>query len=218
MQAPGYDAHCIIDLRDRIVEEDRDTLSTTASEAWTIFAFDTPGLQIRPLHGDDEALYVSLYSDAEVMRHVGAPLVPVQAAAAFQRVLGGMLQVPPAALYWTLRPHGAREAVGMMALLPDAGRAWAELGLVLRPDAQGRGHASEAIAALQDQLSRRHAPHRLWTRHVAANAAATGLMRRMRFRPEPGPDGWLHWSSVRDDWPVALPVAQTLCHDPPPVP
>ena len=44
---------------------------------------------LRLLSADDEPLYRSIYSDAETMRYVGAPLSDAEAAASFRAALRG---------------------------------------------------------------------------------------------------------------------------------
>src|SRR3546814_14458986 len=58
-------------------------------------------------------------------------------------------------------------ALGLMAWLPDPGDPGsAEVGVLLAVGAQGRGHATEAIAALADVVFSAPVQRRLWTRHA----------------------------------------------------
>src|SRR3546814_14671922 len=73
-----------------------------------------------------------------------------------------------------------------MAWLPDPGDPGAaEVGVLLAVGAQGRGHATEAIAALADVVFSAPVQRRLWTRHARGNGLAAGLMRKLGFEPMP---------------------------------
>lgn len=165
----------------------------------------TRRLHVRPLQAGDRELYLRTYCDAQVMRHIGAPMTLAAADRAFDIVLRQQSQTPARAWYWVLVPRdgeGGREGeIGIMALVFDADGAAAELGLLLMPQVQGQGHASEAIAALLSWMQQGGAvPARLWTRHLPDNPAAFGLMQRLRFLPDGERTGYLHWSMDRTHW------------------
>lgn len=172
----------------------------------------TRRLRIRPLQAGDRDLYLRVYCDEQVMQHIGAPMTLAAADRAFDVVLRQQSQTPARAWYWVLVPRdeddgedaGAGDRgseIGIMALVFDAGGAAAELGLLLMPQVQGQGHASEAIAALLSWMQQGGAgPARLWTRHLPANPAAFGLMQRLRFLPDGERAGYLHWSMDRTRW------------------
>nr|WP_255698942.1 GNAT family protein [Luteimonas sp. Y-2-2-4F] len=154
-----------------------------------------------PLGAGDRALYVRLYGDAAAMRHVGAALAPAAAERAFDAVLAALAGDPPAAVYWVLREAATDEAFGLMALAFDARRTSAELGLVLPPQRQDRGYASEAIGGLLPRLRAFPRLASVWTRHREGHAAAAGLMRRTAFAPDGTRDGYAHWRLARAEWP-----------------
>lgn len=167
----------------------------------------TRRLRLRPLQAGDRDLYLRTYCDAGVMRHVGQPLTAEAAGKGFELVLRQQSATPARAWYWVLLPRDSDDLVGigLMALVFDAGRQAAELGLLLAPHAQGQGtqgqgHASAAIAALLDWLAEGKGPGRLWTRHLPANPAARGLMQRLHFLPDGEHAGYLHWSMDRTRW------------------
>ncbi|MHC9086087.1 GNAT family N-acetyltransferase [Luteimonas sp. RIT-PG2_3] len=177
----------------------------------------TRRLRLRPLQVGDRDLYLRTYCDAGVMRHVGPPLTAEAAGKGFELVLRQQSATPARAWYWVLVPRDSDElkGIGLMALVFDAGRQTAELGLLLAPHAhvqdtsgagtqkqgtQGQGHASAAIAALLDWLAEGKGPGRLWTRHLPANPAARGLMQRLHFLLDGEHAGYLHWSMDRARW------------------
>src|SRR3546814_19157975 len=104
-----------------------------------------------------------------------------------------------------------------MAWLPDPGDPGsAEVGVLLAVGAQGRGHATEAIAALADVVFSAPVQRRLWTRHARGNGLAAGLLRKLGFEPMPDevddPDP-VRWHFARGSW-AARPSA--LFAPPPP--
>lgn len=167
-------------------------------------ALKTPNLHLRPLIDADQPFYCRLYTDATVMRHVGPPLPPESAQRAFARVLRQIAAVPARSHYWILCAPATGEALGLMALVPDLDDAGsAEVGVLLLPDAQGCGYATEAIAALADRVFADSGLQKLWTRHASGHAAAIGLMHRLGFVANAGEAAvptQPHWQLLRPDW------------------
>lgn len=164
----------------------------------------TRSLRLRPLTEADEPFYCRLYTDAAVMTRVGTPLTQEAAQGAFMRVLRQVAATPPRSHNWMLHAQTADAPLGMMALVPDRDDpASAEVGVLLLPDAQGRGHATEAIAALADSVFAVPGLQRVWTRHASGHAAAVGLMRRLGFVAEPDTSvagAQSRWQLLREDW------------------
>ena len=164
----------------------------------------TRSLRLLPLVDADEAFYCRLYTDAAVMSRVGPPLTQEAAQGAFARVLRQVAATPPRSHYWMLYAGATDAPLGLMALVPDRDDpASAEVGVLLLPDAQGQGRATEAIAALADSVFAMPGLQRLWTRHASGHSAAVGLMRRLGFVA--GPDAsdagaQSRWQLLRGDW------------------
>ncbi len=158
-----------------------------------IATLHTPRLQLRPLAEGDRAFYVALYSDAETMQRVVAAQAPAAAARGFVVALASMHCSPPQRRFWVMR-DGSGLAVGLLGLdhdEPDAG----EVGALIPPPYQGRGYATEAIAALADHAFGTLGLRRLHTRHAAGHGLAAGLMRGLGFQPTadtggPHPQRW----------------------------
>lgn len=164
---------------------------------------ETPNLHLRPLIDADRALYCRLYTDEKVMAHVGSPLSSDAAQRAFARVLRQIAAVPARSRYWIVHVRATGDAVGLMALVPDVDDAdSAEVGVLLLPEAQGRGYATEAIAALADRVFANSRLQRLWTRHASGHAAAVGLMHRLGFvadSSEAAASALSRWQLLRTD-------------------
>lgn len=162
--------------------------------------FQTGRLDLRPLGDADRPLYVSLYTDANVMRHVGAPLSVEAASRAFEAVRRQMHRDPPKAWYWTACLRGPGREAGVLALAFDPGRGSAEFGMLLLPWAQGQGHATEAVAALVAHAFAGVAASgagsrigRLRTRHASGHPAGPRVMEKLGFVAGPARDGMQHW-------------------------
>lgn len=163
--------------------------------------FKTRRLRLHPLGAGDRALYLRLYGDPATMREVGTALAPAAAARAFDAVLATLAIDPPGAAYWVLR-DAAGEGFGLMALVFDAARASAELGLLLPPSRQDRGYASEAIGGLLPRLRAFPGLASVWTRHREGHHGAAGLMRRTGFVADGNRDGYARWRLDRAGWPA----------------
>lgn len=109
---------------------------------------ETPRLRLRLLHEDadgDAALHVQLYTDAAVMQHIATPLAADAAAQAFARACRHNRAARPGHRTW--RIDGADgEPLGIAALQRQGDAA--EIGVVLREAAWGRGLAREALGAV----------------------------------------------------------------------
>lgn len=158
--------------------------------------FDTARLHLRTLEQEDQRLYVSLYTDPELMRHVGEPLSAEAAARACGNALRQMRRAPPAAWYWVVRAE--RSDAGLLAMAFDHDEASAELGMLLGPALHGRGYATEAVAGLVERAFAW--PHRrcLRVRHLIGHPAVPAVLRRLGFAPEEPRAGLACWRLDRD--------------------
>jgi RimJ/RimL family protein N-acetyltransferase len=163
----------------------------------------TPRFRLRPLSLRDEAFYVSVYTDGALMRFVGQPMTPASAADAFRAFLrtnehGNLHR----ACCWMIEVPGDETAmVGLLALIPHA-RA-AEIGVMVSEAWQGRKVAQETIGFLSGYLFRHSDWARTFSRHIRANEAGAGVMRRLGFdemRDVPGGVAFRGWEMTRDAW------------------
>lgn len=167
-------------------------------------AFDTQRLHLRPLGESDEALYCHLYTDPEMMRHIGAPLSAEAALRSFEKACALATQPAPALQLWVITEHGSPERLGLLARVRhDDVTDMMELGTMLVAEGQGRGFAAEALAALMDRLFTLPEIRMLWTAQAADNAAAARLMHRLGFEralaPELAAADW-RWQLDRAKW------------------
>jgi RimJ/RimL family protein N-acetyltransferase len=152
-----------------------------------IATLHTPRLRLEPLAEGDRELYIALYSDAETMSRIAPAQTPEAAARGFRSALAAMRTSPPRRRFWVLR-ESSGVAIGLLGLdhdEPDGG----EVGALIPPPHQGRGYATEAIAALADHAFGDLGLQRLHTRHAPGHGLAAGLMRGLGFQPRPDADG-----------------------------
>lgn len=159
-----------------------------------------PRLCLRPLHAGDEALYCAVYGDAELMRQIAAPLTAAAARRAFAAALRANAAGNPHTAYWVLFEREQRTDVGLLGLLGAPRGIDAEVGAMILPGCQGRGHAAEAIAELADFAFTQLPLMRLHTRHAAANGAAIGLMHKLGFVPIASDALGHRWELLRESW------------------
>lgn len=167
-----------------------------------LHAFDTPRLHLRPLDERDEALYCALYTSPELMRHIAAPMT-LEAAQRSFRV--ACKQQSPEKQRWIIHARTAQgvsaEVAGLLGLFFDGDSA--EIGVMLWPQWQGRGHAAEVILAMAGRAFAMDDVGSLWTRHASDNARATGLMYKLGFRPDSvlaDQPAQMRWRLHREDW------------------
>jgi RimJ/RimL family protein N-acetyltransferase len=118
-------------------------------ETTEVSVLETPRLRLHLLHeenDEDAALYVHLYTDAEVMQHIAARLTGEQAARGFARACRHNRASRPGHRTWRIDERASGADLGIVAL-QRAGEA-AEIGVMLRPCGRGNGLAREALAAV----------------------------------------------------------------------
>ncbi|HST29132.1 MAG TPA: GNAT family N-acetyltransferase [Rudaea sp.] len=133
----------------------------------------TPRLRLRALTTRDLALFRALYCDAKTMRHIGRPL-PRRDAMASLRATAVRKAGDPR--FFVIAERESRRSVGLCSIRPVPplhGRV--ELGLMLLPDARGRGHAREALRALIDDAFFRLPIDAVWVQYRQTNAKAGRL-------------------------------------------
>lgn len=156
---------------------------------------------LRPLAVDDEDLYLALYTDAEVMRHVGDALTLTAARSAFDKVLAFNQQATGAYRTWVVVERSTNEVWGLLALVARDGGS--EIGALIWPQYHNAGVATEIIRRLVDFAFTEGGVDSVFTRHRAANGGAEGLMRKLDFERIPAVgsrDGGVRWERTRQRW------------------
>lgn len=144
-------------------------------------SFTTERLLIRPLAEQDKELYLSLYTDAKIMRHIGTPFTVEVAEQAFSKTIRAMNKPNPTMMTWAIITLDKNEVIGLEALnfqSPDC----AEIGVMLLRRSNGRLLPEEAINGLLEygfnhlllqQVNARYASKNLATARVAKKTGFT---------------------------------------------
>ncbi|GAB3383617.1 GNAT family N-acetyltransferase [Lysobacter fragariae] len=159
-------------------------------------------LLLRPLDETDEALYGAIYTDADLMRHVGPPLDIGSLQRSFAAACRGMSQVPVRALFWVMRERATDADIGLVALMwREAGKA-AEIGAMVLAKAHRLGYAQEAMSTVIDHAFNHLEVSSLWGHHPSANTASIGLMDGLGFvrTPATHPNLDYRWELPRSRW------------------
>lgn len=160
-----------------------------------------PRLDLRPLDGGDRALYVQLYGDPQAMQHIAVAQDAASAARGFEAALGFNAATPPVRLFWVIQDRATAGALGLIGLTLDE-PGGGEVGVLLPAAHQGRGVATEAIAALADHAFSGLRLQRLHTRHLPGHSLAAGLMATLGFEPMAAApaSGRSRWQLTPERW------------------
>jgi RimJ/RimL family protein N-acetyltransferase len=136
---------------------------------------------MRRLNESDEALYCGLYTDAETMRFVTTPWSRERATRNFRNVLARSLQAS-GPKYFAMLDKASQQSIGLCAIQqPDAEMQRAEVGMMLKSEAWGQGHATEAFAALVTTAFSTLPIDTVWVQYHPANTAAERLFIGLGF-------------------------------------
>jgi len=113
----------------------------------TKHCFTTERLLIRPLAEQDKDLYISLYTDAKIMRNIGEPLSIEAAEKAFSKTLIAMEKEKPQVMTWAITTLESNECIGLQALNWQSPEV-AEIGIMLLRNSNGRLLPEEAIGSI----------------------------------------------------------------------
>lgn len=157
-------------------------------------SFKTERLLIRPLAIEDKALFISLYTDAKVMRHISAPLTPEKVEKAFFRTLAIMKDVNPRTFTWAIVKQADNTSIGIQALtnLPclskksyanktDEQCNTTEIGIMLLRSANGKQFPEEAMGGLIDYAFKDLRLNKINARFSKTNLATLRFTKKLGF-------------------------------------
>ena len=150
-----------------------------------VFPVETDRLSMRPIVSDDAALFEQLYTDAETMRFIGAPLSPERAAKSFRSALASMQRQPIEQLFLTVTEKATRTDVGICSLQNfDVEQRSVQAGVMFIATARAKGYSKESFIGLIQQVFGHLPVDELWVQfaveHVAVQRAvlSVGFARR----------------------------------------
>jgi RimJ/RimL family protein N-acetyltransferase len=172
------------------------------------FIFDTERFHVRPLTAEYEAIYCFLYTDAETMRFIGAPLSPERAQRSFKKAVELAGRSPPIVqLFLAIIDKATRLPVGVCSIASfDQSRRAAEVGIMLKPEAQGLGIAREALSSLVDRAFSELPIDRVWAQIPQTHETAAKMLVKLGFSPAGNRVADIDardrsiWVAVRDEW------------------
>ena len=174
------------------------------------WSFEAPRVRGRLVGEDDADLYLGLYADASVMRHIAAPMSADAAMAVFANALKHNANPAARARYWHVSHRRTGQTLGLAALVRDAAvPTRGELGLMLLPQAQRTGVGVQSLEQVIDgALSQRWrlGIDEVVGRHTADNPGAGRLMSHLGFDPfriapaDAGTAGSVAWRMTAVAW------------------
>jgi RimJ/RimL family protein N-acetyltransferase len=173
----------------------------------SVFDFETERLHLRLLAEGDEVLFHGLYTDPETMRFIGPPLSVEKAAKSFQKIVARQREAALKGRFLAILEKATLQPLGICGTsLHDGGALRLEVGIVLRPQAQSRGFAREALAALMKRIFAMSPIEEIYVRFSAQCPAVERLNIHLGFTPcatevtEEGLFPKRVWSVHRSSW------------------
>jgi aminoglycoside 6'-N-acetyltransferase len=147
----------------------------------------TDRLLLRPFRTDDTDALFDLRSRPEVLRHLYWPPTTLEATREVvrQRLTMTTLDSENDTLVLAVQRRDTGHLIGETDLRwLSVEHRQGEVGVILHPDAQGQGFATETISALLDLAFDRLGLHRVTAQTNAGNAASIRGLRRLGLRQE----------------------------------
>jgi len=164
-------------------------------------------LSMRSLSSADEALYCELYTNAEVMRFVGAPLTKQGAVDGFKKSLELMGKPTFERRVVVLVDRTSKQPIGISSLrMLDGKKGRAEVGTLLKPGAHEKGFAQECSTALITQAFTRPHVKELVAYSIKDNATIERLLKELGFerggavRSSGGRPPRIRWTISKNEW------------------
>jgi RimJ/RimL family protein N-acetyltransferase len=154
------------------------------------------GLVLRPLTLDDSEALFAAHSDAKAHHYWSSPAHA--SVAETRRYIEDTLAIPNAHV-WAITESGA-EALGRIALFAQR-EGVGEIGIIMRPDATGRGLASKAVNLVCEHGFSALGLHRIAADVDPDNSASLSLFLRAGFQRE---------GLLRGNWKTHIGIRDTV--------
>ncbi len=137
---------------------------------------------MRRVQDADLALFLRVFCDPGMMRHLGSPWTRELAAETLREWRDEWGR--HGYFYGVLLTRREDAAVGIAGISEDTdpGEPGVELSWFILPEHQGQGYATEIGEALTDFVFRRPRPPRMFAETHPDNVAAAGVLRKMGWR------------------------------------
>jgi len=143
-------------------------------------SFTTERLLIRPLAEQDEAMYISLYTDAKVMRNIGKALSHQEAEKAFARTIKAMKREKPSVMSWSIVTLEGNKSVGIQGLNWQTSDN-ADIGIMLSRTSNGRLLPEEAMGALMEYAFNYLSVNKINAFYANKNLATSRFVKKLGF-------------------------------------
>jgi RimJ/RimL family protein N-acetyltransferase len=177
-------------IRERLDALDRDTQGdgmSKASNPSSRPAAGQPGteterLSLRSLTASDEALYCSLYTDPQVMKHIYKPLTRAEAEQSFRKALESMQRTPFERRVVVISDKETGVAIGISGVhVCNATLKQAEVGTLLKSSAHAQRFGVELSNTLISQAFTRPQIDELIAHSTHGNAVVEALLKSLGF-------------------------------------
>ena len=143
-------------------------------------SFTTERLLLRPLEAQDKQLYLSLYTDAKTMRHIGEPLSTQAAEKAFNNTVKAMQSDSPKVMTWAMVTLENNNCIGLQALNWLAPNT-ADIGIMILRTSSGKLLPEEAIGSLIEYGFNHLALKQINSRFAKKNLATARVSKKAGF-------------------------------------
>jgi RimJ/RimL family protein N-acetyltransferase/precorrin-3B methylase len=202
-------------IRERLDALDRATQGDGMNKPTSNLAHAThaqPGteserLTFRSLTSADESLYIGLYTDPEVMKHVYKPLTREHALRSFRNALASMAREPFERRVVVITEKATGQPIGLSGVhLCDPKHKRAEVGTLLKASSHAQRFGLELSTALISQSFGRPQIDELIAHSTHGNGAiehllaALGFVRSGEVPPSDDQPARTRWTLRRDTW------------------
>lgn len=159
---------------------------------------ETARTSLRLLGDQDVELYIRIYTDTEMMRHVCEPFTIQRARGAFEMTLAHNRARSSGLKTWVVHRRDIDNELGLLALNVDGRRA--EIGALILPQWQNMGFSTELINRLVEYAFHEQGVDLVYTRHRMSNGQADGLMKKLNFvrvPPQTEDAGQVRWERAK---------------------
>jgi len=143
-------------------------------------SFTTERLSIRLLTEQDKNLYISLYTDAKIMRNIGEPLSIDNAEKAFRKTLKAIKKEKPTVMTWAIVSLENNNCIGIQALnWQNSGTP--EIGIMLLRHSNGKLLPEEAMGSLMEYAFNNLSINTINASYAKKNLATKRFVKKLGF-------------------------------------